>query len=399
MHIVHLITRFNRGGAEENTQITCDLQVRDGHEVTLIVGEAWEPGMRARLDPRVRFLVEPDLVREVAPLRDLKALLGLSATLRRLKPDVVHTHTSKAGIVGRMAARLSGDPLIVHGVHILSFIGVRQAERLAYTALERFCGQFTHAFVHVSATLKRQCEVAGVGRGSLHVVAESAMDVARFHAAEPPEDAEVLCASPTGESERPFVILMMGLLEPRKRPRPFLRVFRKLVDLRPNTVLLLAGEGVEREAIEADVRELGLERHVRVLGYREDPDRLLVLADATVLCSLHEGLPRVGVQSAISATPIVTTALPGIDQIVTDGVSGFVIPVDDLDAMLSPLQRLADEPELRARMSAALAAGDYSAWSSETMVARIGQAYEEALRRRGRPPAGQDAGEASTRTA
>ena len=363
--------------------LTCNGQAAAGYQVTLIVGDEHSEVMRAALDPRVDFVVEPGLTRSIDPRRDLAALFRLWRRFRLSRTDIVHTHTSKAGIIGRLAARLAGVPLIVHGVHILPFVNVSRAETMAYTWLERFCGAFTDAFVHVSAGMRDACLAGRVGPRANHVVAESGMDVARFRGAALPEDAETLRASPVGIEEPAFLLLSMAALEPRKGQRAFLHVLRSIVDVRPNVRLLIAGEGADRQAIEAAAEALGLAAHVVLLGHRRDPERLLAIADAVVICSSREGLPRVAVQAAIAGTPIVTTALPGIEAVVADGRTGFIVPVDRLDLMAAPILELIDDPAIRARMGAALGERDYSAWDAERMVGSIERVYEAARARRG----------------
>jgi glycosyltransferase involved in cell wall biosynthesis len=375
MHIVHIITRFIRGGADENTQLTCNHQASAGYEVTLIVGKECDPQMRDGLDPRVQFITLPSMVHSVSPFSDAISLVRICMLLCRLKPDLVHTHTSKAGVIGRLAAVFSRVPKIVHGVHILAFTNESPIRRLSYLWLERLCGVYTHAFVHVSTGMREECLRNGVGSGAVHAVAESGIDIGRFRNPLPPADAANLLHSPIGSPERPFVILSLAALERRKGHRQFLKVFRMVVEQRPNSILLLAGDGSERSAIEAEVRRLRLSRHVRILGYRDDPERLLAIADLFVISSNREGLPRAAVQAGIAGVPIISTALPGISSIVHDNETGFVVPIDRLEDMDPIIRRLIDEPSLRVRMHVSLGAIDFSAWAIERMIEKIDVVY------------------------
>ena len=386
MHIVHIITRFIRGGADENTQLTCNYQARTGYEVTLITGKSWDAQMRDGLDPHVRFIVLPSMVRPVSLISDVVSLVQLYALLRRLKPDLVHTHTSKAGFVGRLAAWLAGVPTLVHGVHILPFTNESPLRGLGYLWLEWICGHLTHAFVHVSHGMQEECLKNGIGIRALHVVAESGMDIGRFRNAPTPEDALQLLQSPIGDADAPFVILSLAALEARKGIPQFLNVFRRIVDQRPNSLLLLAGEGSQRGDIEAHVRLLALSRHVRMLGHRNDPERLLSIADVLIICSEREGLPRASVQAAIAGVPVVSTALPGIEAVIRHNERGFVVPVGDLDGMESAILQLIDEPALRASMRARLAAADFSDWAIERMIEKLEAVYVSLTQRKGEVP-------------
>ena len=380
MHVVHIITRFIRGGADENTQLTCNHQASAGYEVTLIVGNECDPEMRNGLDPRVQFIALPSMVQPVSPISDAISLIRIYTLLRRLKPDLVHTHTSKAGVIGRLAAAFSRVPKIVHGVHILSFTNESPMRRVSYLWLERICGVYTHAFVHVSTGMREECLRNGVGSGAVHAVAESGIEIARFRNPPPPADACNLLRSPIGSTKRPFVILSLAALERRKGQRQFLKVFRLIVEQRPNSILLLAGDGSERSEVEADVRRLGLSRHVRLLGYRDDPERLLAVADLFIVSSHREGLPRAAVQAAIAGVPIISTALPGISSIVHDNETGFVVPIDRLDDMEPLIRRLIDEPSLRMRMHTSLTGIDFSAWAIDRMIEKIDAVYAWVMR-------------------
>jgi glycosyltransferase involved in cell wall biosynthesis len=375
VHVVHIITRFIRGGADENTQLTCNYQACAGYKVTLIVGKKWDPQMRNGLDSRVHFITLPSMVRSVSPISDAISLLRIGALLSRLKPDLVHTHTSKAGVIGRLAAVFCGVPRIVHGVHILPFTDESPMRRISYLWLERICGVFTHAFVHVSTGMREECLKNGVGNGAVHAVAESGIDIGRFRNPSPPVDMFDLLQSPIGSAKRPFVVVSLAALERRKGHRHLVKVFRMVVEQRPNSILLLAGDGSERSEVEAEVRRLGLSRHVKILGHRDDPERLLAIADVFVISSNREGLPRAAVQAAIARVPIISTALPGISSIVHENETGFVVPIGRLEDMEPLIRRLIDEPSLRNRMRARLGAVDLSAWATERMIEKIDAVY------------------------
>lgn len=378
MKVVHIITRFITGGAEENTILTCNSQHDQGESVVLIVGREMEPKMCARLSPNVEFIVLESLVRNIAPVTDLRCLLALRRLLKDLRADVVHTHTSKAGILGRLAAWTVKTPMIVHGVHILPFINVSAITALLYVTLERLVGNMTHLFVHVSQGMQEQCQKHHIGCDAHHVVIESGMDVDRFRNAPLPEDREALSRSPAGEGPATSIVLFLAALEPRKGHAGFLPLFRKVVDQHPDTVLLLGGAGPLRQVLQERVQELGLQDHVRFLGYRNDPESLLAMADVLVVCSSQEGLPRVAVQAAIAGVPIVTTALPGIEAIVRDGQTGFIVPVDNLSSMTEALNLLLSDPELRARFSETMAALDMERWSPAITASRMAAAYAQA---------------------
>src|SRR5689334_9112033 len=180
MRIAHVITRLIQGGADENTLLSCNGQAALGHEVHLIFGSETSPAMIGRLHPLVRPHQIADLGRAVAPFKDARATASLTSLLHRLKPQILHTHTSKAGVVGRVAASVAGTPGIVHGIHILPFLNVGRTERMAYLAAERLLASVTDAFVSVSRGMQELALAHGIGTARKHVVVPSGMDLDRF---------------------------------------------------------------------------------------------------------------------------------------------------------------------------------------------------------------------------
>jgi len=374
LNVAHVITRYIRGGADENTRLSCNAQAAAGHRVALIYGREAHEEMLAQLDPRVERIQITALVRRIDPICDAIALLAIAAALNRLKPDIVHTHTSKAGILGRIAGRIAGAKAVVHGVHILPFLNVNRLKRWAFLALERLVAPLTDAFVSVSPKMQACCRAERVGERALHVVAPSGMDVALFRRAEPFGAAELERELGAGAAARKLVV-MAAALEPRKRVAEFLPAFRNVVDRCPDAVLVVLGEGPERECILRRAEALGLRDNVRLLGYRVDIERWLASASVCVLSSEREGLPRAVVQYVLAARPVVAADLPGLDAVLHDGENGFVTSSDDLLSMAEPIVRLLTIPRLAERFSSYSRRMDLSAWSIDNMTAQLERVY------------------------
>ncbi|HYD71706.1 MAG TPA: sugar transferase, partial [Candidatus Binatia bacterium] len=288
--IAHVITRYIRGGADENTRLSCNAQAAAGHRVALIFGREAHDEMLAGLDPRVEQIRIDALVRRIDPICDAIALMSLVRTLRTLKPDIVHTHTSKAGILGRLAGRFVRAKAVVHGVHILPFLNVRRFKRWAFLTVERLTAPLTDAFVSVSPKMQECCLAENLGSRALHRVVPSGMDVTRFKEAAAFSHSEL--ARELGLAVCPSqLIVMAAALEPRKRVAEFLPVFRDVAAACPDAMLAVLGEGPERGHIEAQAAEFGLTERLRLLGYRTDIERWLASAAVCVLCSEREGLP------------------------------------------------------------------------------------------------------------
>jgi glycosyltransferase involved in cell wall biosynthesis len=381
LRIAHVITRLINGGADENTVISCNQAVRSGHDVILVHGAQTQPEILATVDARVKILELPSLVHPIAPLGDVKALGDLVRIFRRLRPDVVHTHTSKAGILGRLAARAARVPVVVHGVHIAPFVNVGRLQTYGYLAAERAVQRMTHAFIDVSPGLRDLCVKAGVGAPERHHVVESGFDLSRFRDAKQPEDwRELLRLAP--DYPRPPVVLMLAVFEARKRHLDFLERIPRIVARFPEVRFVLAGDGKLRNSIDARIKALGIERNVILTGFHRHPEQLIALADICLLASAREGLPRVLMQYLAGGKPVIAPALPCIDDVLRHEVNGLIVRSDDLDGLAVAVVALLDDPARRARLARGAATTQLSEWDAARMGERLEAVYADVIRER-----------------
>lgn len=379
--IAHVLTRLLNGGAEENTLHTCRFQSEAGHRVILIHGRDYDPEVAARARAVCEVVEVPSLVHPLSWRLDFRAIGELRRLIKLVGADVVHTHQSKAGIVGRIAARLADVKLIVHGVHILPWVNVGRAKALVYLVAERLCARFTDAFVSVSPSVREACLEKRIGDPSRHFVAFSAMDVEKFKDALPPPDLYEMLGVDPGK-DRPPVALMLAAFEPRKRQADVVRALPEAFRAVPDWRVVFAGEGPEHEATRDLVQELNLQEFVRFVGYRGDPERLIAMADVCFLTSEREGLPRVVVQYAAGGKAMVVSALPGLDDVLTDDGAAVITPADDVSAAVRQVARLLCEPERRDRMAWAAKTIAVDRWSPASMARSIDAAYEAGWWRR-----------------
>jgi glycosyltransferase involved in cell wall biosynthesis len=278
---------------------------------------------------------------------------------------------------------MAGVPGVVHGIHILPFLNVGRAERLAYLATERALAPVTDAFVSVSDGMAKSAQAHGIGPAHKHTVVPSGMDLDRFTGARPVDTATVAAAFGCRQAVAADLklVVMVAALEPRKRVAEFLEVFAYVAAADATAALAVLGEGLDREAILTRAAALGLESRVALPGYRDDVERWIMRAQVCVLASEREGLPRAVVQYVLARRPVVTTALPGLEALVHDGVNGFLVPVDRLDQMAAPIGRILADPSLAASMSQAAGRIDLAPWSTTSMVTRLEEVYRSVLRR------------------
>lgn len=354
MKICHVITRMIVGGAQENTQLSCRGALEAGHDVTLVTGPS--PGPEGELLKRVSCpglkIVEcPWLVREIAPLSDLKAFLHLKKLFRTERYDVVHTHSSKAGIVGRFAARAAGVPLVVHTIHGLAFHRYEKFwKNLLYIACERAaapCGKRIYA---VAQAMIDQSLAAGVGSPDQYKVVYSGMELDRFlHAKPDPELRKKL-----GIPEDAVVLATLARLFPLKGYEQFLPVAVKLAKELPQIHCLIIGNGTMMEEIREFIRKEGVESRFSFAGLVAPGEvgNYLALASVLVHFSLREGLPRAAVQALASGKPVVAYALDGTPEVVIPGKTGYLLKPGDRAGAEAAIRELVANPALAAELGA-----------------------------------------------
>ena len=372
MKIVHIITRLLRAGSEENTIANCLYQAEQGHEVWLVHGDVFDPKHYEELGGKIKLVELRSMVHPLHPAKDLRATLDFAKLCREIRPDVINTHQSKAGIIGRFGGRLGRVPVIIHGIHIAPFVGTGKAKDLIYTTIEKAAASSTTAFISVSEGMRDSFLDRKIGKTGDHFVVHSGMDIAKFHNPELPEDWRALVNLGDGDSaEKPPVILMLAAHEPRKRHVELIEAFRQVLAQFPDAVLLLGGQGPLFEEVSGYIAAQGLERNVKCLGHRKDAERLIALADICVLSSSQEGLPRVVVQYVAGGKPVVVADLPGISEIVRHGENGIVTSAADV-AEMGPVMTglLQDRTELE-RLAAGSRAFDTSSWSTEAMCRKV----------------------------
>lgn len=373
--IVHVQTRMNRsGGAEENTWASCVHQARSGHTVHLVCGGASDVEGYMKQAANVRIHLIPSLIRSISLGRDWTAMRAMVDLFKQLAPDIVHTHTSKAGILGRLAARRARVPMIVHGVHILPFANVGPVARAAYLISEHAAAISTDHFIHVSQGTRDAYRETEIGKRKFHSVVRSGMNIEGFKNAPLPDDWRQILGV-DGEEEKPTTILMMAVLEPRKRQHEFITAFAKYTRPGENIRLVIAGDGKERANLDALVTMLGLGDRVKLIGHRNDPEKLVALSDLSALASVREGLPRTIVQSLAGDKPAVVTPLPGIEEIIADEHNGIIVPSPDVDLVAQAAVAVANDHERLLRLTKGAQTTSVDDWAFDAMFAQLDAAY------------------------
>ena len=346
--VCHIITKLELGGAQQNTLFTVAHLDPAKFRPILITGE---PGLLdddARKLAGVEFHQIPSLVREIRPLADLRALFALTRLLRRIKPAIVHTHSSKAGILGRAAARLAGVPVIIHSIHGFGFTRFQTLpDRRTLMALECLAAKITTRFFAVSEANRRLGVELGFFPDDRCVVIRSGVDVAAIR--KTGVDTTAKKRELGLEPGRP-VVGMVAPMKPQKAPLDFVRVAAKVAAKKPETQFLFVGDGDLREAMEAEIARLDLTKSFRLAGWRRDVPAVMRCLDVFVLTSLWEGLPRVYLEALASGVPVVGTRVDGAAEVVRDGVNGYLLAPGDVQGLADRVLSLLANPTLAADM-------------------------------------------------
>lgn len=344
--VAHIITKLELGGAQQNTLFTVSHLDRRRFRSILITGEPGILDEDARSLPGVEFHQVPALARSIRPLADLQALYQLTRLLRRLSPRIVHTHSSKAGILGRLAARLAGVPVVVHTIHGYGFTPVQsQPLRQALIAVERMVGRMTMRFIAVSHATRQQGIDLGLHSPDRCTVIRSGIDLRMFRHTQ--IDVEKKRRELGLLPESP-VIGMIAPFKPQKAPLDYVRLAALIHRVRPQVQFLLIGDGELRVEVEAAVQRQGLGNCFQLLGWRRDVAEILRCLDVFVLTSRWEGLPRVYLEASSSGVPVVGTNVDGAAEAIRDGINGYLIEPGNLGRMAKEILTLLRDPE-RAR--------------------------------------------------
>jgi glycosyltransferase involved in cell wall biosynthesis len=380
MRICHVITRLIVGGAQENTLLTCEELQRRGHDVLLLSGP--DAGPEGSLWERARHsgcrVVEiPALHRAVRPSRDWRAWRQLRRAYSDFQPDIIHTHSSKAGILGRRAARACPRAGVVHTIHGMSFNRTQPpAVRQLYRALEKIAARRTHRLVAVAQAMVRQALAAGLAPPEKFVTIYSGMRVDWFT----PDSARRAAARrELGAGDDDVVVASVARMFSNKGYEQLIPALADAARSCPALRFVWIGDGPSREDFVQRMRRLGLHERLHLTGLLapEQVADCLQGVDLVAHCSQWEGLPRAVVQALLLAKPVVCFDNDGAPEVVLEGRTGRLVPFNDVAALTRAIADLAADPAARQRLGQAgrelcLPMFDYC-----TMVDRLERLYVE----------------------
>ncbi len=382
--VLHLITRLIVGGAQENTIASVERVDPERYDSQLWIGPQTGSEGSLLADARSRGIVVrvlPNLVREINPRRDALVLVQLVRLLRRGRFDIVHTHSSKAGILGRIAAKIAGVPHIVHTVHGWGFHDrMSPLTKNTYATLEKLLQPWTRPLISVSSKTTRVGLDEGIGRPDAYRLIRSGIPLTRFFP-DPECGSEV--RERLGLRADDIVIGSVGRLSPQKNPRDFVRVAELLLRAHENLMVVYVGDGPMRAEIERTLDSIGLSDRVLLLGIRDDVPDLLRAMDVFILTSLWEGLPRVVLQALATGLPVVAYDTAGIGEVVKRGKNGHLVEPGAVGEMVELLDRLVADASLRSAMGKAAVEEFGTAFTEDGRIRDLENLYDELTKSEG----------------
>ena len=384
IRVLRIISRMNVGGPALHALLLNDRLDPARYESRLVAGRVGDTeGDYLALHGAVpeRFVSVPALGRELEGWRDWSAFWSLVQLMRRFRPHVVHTHTSKAGALGRLAAALCRVPVVVHTYHGHVFDAYFSPLKTRFVvASERLLARGATALVAVTARVRRDVLARGIGGADQVVVVSLGLDL----------DPLVAAPARRGELRRELglpadtpLVGIVARLVPIKAHEVFLQAAKAIAPVRPDVVFLIVGDGERRAELEGAVRAAGLGSRVRFLGWRADLDRLYADLDVVVLTSKNEGSPVALIEAMAAGRAVVSTRAGGVEDVVTDGETGVIVPIGDASAVARAVVDLIEDPGRAARLGAAARASVVARFGSGRLVGDIDALYQRLLADRG----------------
>jgi len=349
--VLHVITRFILGGAQENTLLSAiGLRNDADFQPVLVTGPAVgaEGSLLERAaKEKIQTVIVNELVRPIAPRKDLKAYFILRRIIREHRPVIVHTHSSKAGIIGRQAAKDENVPVIIHTIHGPPFHAFEKRWRNAlYAFLERRAARLSDALVCVADAMRDQYLARNIGTQDQYITIRSGMEIEPYLT----KYDRPATRNRLGIPANAFVFAKIARIAPLKGHEDVLAAAGKIIKDCPNIHFLFIGDGELRDKIEKLVNKSGMVENVTFTGL-VPPDaipELLGAADCLVHASYREGLPRAVVQGMLAGLPAIAYATDGTPEVIEDGRTGYLLQVADVQGFADRMKLIVEDP-LRSR--------------------------------------------------
>lgn len=378
--VLHIITNLAVGGAQDNVLLTIEKLDRAKYDVSLLTSSEGEWLERTKNIKNLHLIFVDSFTRMIHPLKDLLTLCKVYSRIKDGEYDIVHTHSSKAGVLGRVAAGLAGVPIIVHSHHGLNFHDyLNPVLRFMFLKLERWLSRISTKLIIVSSSNLQK--VLDVKLAPPHKLAKIYYGI-NF------EDFNVRIDAKAKRNEigifgKQQIVGTVGRLCPQKAPQDLIRAIPKVIAANKDVIFIFIGGGQLLPKMRSLSRKLGVDSHVRFLGDREDIPELLRMMDLFVLTSLWEGMPRALIEAMYCARPVVATAVDGTPELLRNGMFGILAPPKDVEQIASGIITLLKDRERAEQMGQAARNHAANLFSIEKMLTEIEKLYDDLLHQKG----------------
>ena len=383
--VLHIITRMIRGGAQKNTLATARGLAQKGYGVMLITGPSWgneDEVLREALEENLEVMILPGLVREISLFADILTVFKLRSILRRCSFAIVHTHTSKAGLLGRIAARWAKTPIVVHTPHGHVFHSYFPAwKEKVFLWMERLGARWTSKLVALTAQCRDEHLALGVGGREQWTVIPSGVDEKNIEDFSACRD-EILDSLKIPRTRK--IIGYIGRLAPVKGCFGLIRALLPVYWAKHDFHCLIVGDGEQRGELENMAAAVGLKGRVTFAGHQKDVSKFLSIVDVLAVPSLNEGMGRVIVEAGFLKKPVVATEVGGIPGLITSEATGLLVPPHHPDLLAAAIIYLLNNPSTAAGFGRNLYKKVLEEFTESQMIEKIHQLYQQLLTEQGK---------------
>lgn len=374
--ILYFITRMDQGGAQASVLTTLKTLNKQQFETYLATAPGGRLDFKLKNDAGRVFFISA-LRHDIRPryiFHDIWAVWQMGRVLRQVKPDIVHTNAPKAGVLGRIAARLFWRKAkVVHTFHGLGFAkehGSRQFK--FFVAVEKFCSRFTNVLVFVSRRNAAEAKQLGIGKGVRTELIRAGIN---FNPILPLKFDPAAKKASFKIPANAKVVLALANFKPLKNPIHFVLAAYKVLSQMKNVYFIFTGEGPLKQTAENLAKNLGIEKQVLFPGWRSDALELLAISDVYASVSLREGLPMSLLEAMAMRVPAVCYDVDGIGEVITNNKTGFLVKPNDINTFADKLKVLLRHAALRERFEAAIDHRDFAEFTASTMVKKQERLY------------------------
>lgn len=371
--VAHIITQLELGGAQRNTLYTVTHLDPQKYECYLLCGKGGilDDEAKTALGDRVIFI--DSLVREINPVKDFFGFVTIYKICHKYGFAIVHTHSSKAGIIGRIAAYAAGIKKIIHTFHGFGFNGEQKWwTRSFFIFLEQLAAALTHKLIVVSQENIKKALSCRIGKKEQYIVIHSGIKIEDYEVGELDIGKEKKTLGIAADAP---VVGMVACFKPQKAPLDFVRIAAEVKKEMPGVRFLLVGDGELRQRIEKLQKDLCLEKELILPGWRNDLPKIISLFDVFVLTSLWEGLPRAILEAFVAMKPVVATPADGTKEVVKDNETGFLVNFHDINRFAEKIVFLLQNPQEVKRLSTKARILVQGSFHIDTMVEEIDRLY------------------------